>query len=255
MSPGRPLLVALARALVVAGGAAAVVWGAQTGQLAWRHAGLSDAALRVASQEPFKDGQLEALEPKLEAVESEAFCAPKARHDVALIRLRLAEAAMLGGKRAAIEPALRRLDGAARSSLRCAPMDPVLWLALYWVDAQLNGARPDAVAPLEMSYRLGPNEGWIALRRSRYGLAAYEFVAPPTREAVLNEERALLDAGFVREVADNLTGPGWPIRDRVLARLAAAKAENRALLARILRRDGYEIAVPGIALEEPRPWD
>lgn len=252
---GRLLLVAFARTLVVASGLGVVVWAVQVGELAWRHIGLSDAALQVVSQEPFKDGQLQALEPKMQAVESEPACAPTALHDVAIIRLRLAETAMLEGKRAEIEPALRRLETVARASLRCSPMDPFVWMALYWTDIQLNGARSDAVAPLEMSYRLGPNEGWIALRRSRYGLAAYAFVSPQTREAILDEERALLDAGFVREVADNLIGPGWAIHDLVLARLSDAKAENRELLARVLRRDGYDVAVPGVALEEARPWD
>lgn len=255
MSPGPSLTVALARSFVVLGGLGVGVWALEAGQFAWRHAGLSNAAMQVESQETFTDDRFRTLEPQLEAVEAEPSCAPTALHDVAVIRLRLAETAMLGGKRLEIDPALHQLDAVTRKGLQCSPMDPFLWLALYWVEIQLNGARGDAVGPLEMSYRLGPNEGWIALRRSRYGLAAYDYVSPATRAAILDEERALLDAGLVREVADNLTASGLAIRDLILARLSAAKPESREALAHVLRRDGREMPVPGIVLNDARPWD
>ena len=251
----RLVVVAFARAVVVASGVAVVAWSWQASQLAWRHLGLSDAAMRIASRESFSSELIERLRPQLDAVDAESICTPSALHDAAMIRLRLAESAVVDGKRAAIDPALRRLEATVRKSLQCSPMDPMLWLALYWVDIQLNGALSGAVAPLEMSYRLGPNEGWIALTRSRFGLAAWDYVSAPTREAILNEERALLDAGFTREVAENLVAVGWPIHDRILARLGDAAAASREALARRLRHDGYDIAVPGIVLEERRPWN
>jgi hypothetical protein len=249
------LVVGIARIALAAAGVVAVLWSVQTAGLAWRHLGLSGAALEVVDQQPFKAGVLEELGPKLQAVEAEATCTPAALHDVAVIRLRLAETAIAAGKRDEIDPALRRLDAVVRKSLQCSPMDPFVWLARYWVDMQINGLGRDSVAPLEMSYRLGPNEGWIAIGRSRYGLAAYDYVSSTTKDAILEEERSLLDAGFVHEVADNLTGPGWAIHDLILVRLGTANAENRELLARILRRDGYDLSVPGVALEEARPWD
>jgi len=251
----RGLAVGIARIGVTAAGVVAVLWSVQAARLSWRHLGLSSAALQLVDQQPFKAGQLEELEPRLDAVEAEATCAPAALHDVAVIRLRIAETAIVAGKRVEIDPALRRLDAVVRKSLQCSPMDSFLWLALYWEDLQINGVRRDSVAPLEMSYRLGPNEGWIAIGRSRYGLAAYDYVSSTTKEAILDEERLLLDAGFVTEVADNLTGSGWAIRDLILARLGTTNAENRELLARKLRRDGYDLSVPGVALGEARPWD
>ncbi|MGA2493077.1 MAG: hypothetical protein ABSF67_09020 [Roseiarcus sp.] len=255
MTSRRLVVVGFARIVVAAAGAIAVLWSVQSVRLSWSHVGLSNAALAVVNQQPFKTDLLERLEPSLEAVEAESTCAPAALHDAAVIRLRLAETAMAAGKRVEIDPALQRLDAAVRKSLRCSPMDSFLWLALYWEDVQTNGVRPDSVAPLEMSYRLGPNEGWIAIGRSRYGLAAFDYVSSTTKDAILDEERALLDAGLVEEVADNLTGSGWPIRDLILARLETANAENREQLARRLRRDGYDVSVPGVALKEARPWD
>ena len=255
MTLRRLVVVGIVRIAVAAAGVVTVFWSVQAARLAWTHLGLSSAALEVVSQQPFKAGLLEELGPRLEAVEAESTCAPTALHDVAVIRLRLAETAIAAGRRGEIDPALRRLDAVVRKSLQCSPMDSFLWLALYWEDMQLNGVRRDSVAPLEMSYRLGPNEGWIAVGRSRYGLAAYDYVSLITKDAILDEERSLLDAGLVREVADNLTGPGWAIHDLILARLGTAKAENRELLARILRRDGYDLSVPGVALKEARPWD
>jgi hypothetical protein len=255
MNLRRLVVVGIARIAVVAAGLVAMLWSVQAVRLSWSHLGLSSAALQVVNQQPFKAGLLEELGSRLEAVEAESTCAPAALHDVAVIRLRLAETAIVAGKRVEIDPALRRLDAVVRKSLQCSPMDSFLWLALYWEDMQINGVRRDSVAPLEMSYRLGPNEGWIAVGRSRYGLAAYDYVSSTTKDAILDEERSLLDAGLVKEVADNLTGPGWAIRDLILARLGTANAENRELLARKLRRDGYDLSVPGVALEEARPWD
>ena len=115
--------VGFARFALAAAGAIAVLWCAQAVRLSWRHAGLSSAALAVASQQAFKTDLLEQLGPAVDAVEAEPTCAPAALHDAAVIRLRLAETAIVAGQRIEIDPALRRLDAAVRKSLGCAPMD------------------------------------------------------------------------------------------------------------------------------------
>jgi hypothetical protein len=255
MRPGNLFLSAIAAALATAAGAGAVLWSVQAAQLGWRHAGLSSVALQIAGEAPFKSDAIARLAPKMAATEGDVSCAPAALHDVAVIRLRLAESAIVGGKSSEIDPALHNLDATARKSLRCSPLDPFLWLALYWVDTQINGARPDRVPLLEMSYRLGPNEGWIALRRSRYGLSAYDYVSPAVRETILDEERSLLNAGLVDDVEANLIGPGWPIHDLILARFADVDAIDRERLAKDLRRDGYDLIVPGVTIKAARPWD
>jgi hypothetical protein len=68
---------------------------------------------------------------------------------------------------------------AIRQSLACSPADPFFWLALYALEpsAPLNY--------LTASYRLGPNEGWIALKRNLVAFANFDELPDDLRRIVV----------------------------------------------------------------------
>jgi hypothetical protein len=63
----------------------------------------------------------------------------------------------------------------------------------------------------------------------------------------------MVNSGFIGDAAANLQGPAWPIRDVLLASLSGAREKYRKQFAVRLRRQGLELAVPGVEMPELRP--
>jgi hypothetical protein len=245
---------AAARVFFLLIGAGAVAWGTLTLPEFWREAGLEQIAVRLADRSPFKPGALDALVPSVEAVEAATRCRPEALHSAALIRLRLAEEAVAGALRREIDGRLAALQVTIRKSLACAPADPFLWMVMAWLDGATAGFRPAQTEYLRLSYRLGPNEGWIAPRRNRLALATFERLPPDLADAAIHEFARLVDGWVYPDAVALFTGPGWPIRDRLLASLRDLGGPQREVFAKALYTQGYDVAVPGITNPEPRPW-
>ena len=72
---------------------------------------------------------------------------------------------------------------------------------------------------LRMSYRLGPNEAWIALKRNRIAFARFRRLPPDLAEDAIDEFTRLVKANFIDQAVDIFTGPAWPERDLLLSRL------------------------------------
>ena len=115
-----------------------------------------------------------------------------------------------------------------RSSLSCAPADPFLWLALYSVEVTENGFKPDYLKYLRLSYRLGPQEGWIALKRNPLAFAVFQQLPPDLGENAVNEFVAmLLESRFIDQAAEILIGPAWPERELILSQVAQHSRNDR----------------------------
>ena len=115
-----------------------------------------------------------------------------------------------------------------------------------------DGLNPASLGFLRESYRLGPNEGWIMVTRNRLALTIFPSLPADLADQSLDEFARLLQPGFVSYAADILTGPGWPLRDRLLARIETAPEPQRRALAEILRDRGYDAKVPGIVDDDER---
>jgi hypothetical protein len=74
-------------------------------------------------------------------------------------------------------------------------------------------------------------------------------------ESALNEFARMLRSGFYEETIAKFIGPGWSIRDRLLSHLVDVPKRNREVFAKGLDQRGYDVAVPGIAHQDPRPWN
>lgn len=244
----------LARLFALLFGLSAIAWGADTLPVFMRRAPIERIASYIVNRDSFKPGALLPLLPAISAVEQEAYCQPVALHSAAIIRLRLAEDAVAAGAREDIDARLAALEDTIRRSLACVAADPFLWTVLAWLDGTRNGYRPEQLADLRLSYELGPNEGWVAARRNPFALSMFERLPPDLADSAVHEFARMVDSWVYWESIAIFTGPGWPIRDRLLAALREVGENQRRAFYIELYNHGYNVVVPGIAPLEPRPY-
>jgi hypothetical protein len=248
-------MVAAARIILIVCGLASIAWGVVSLPSSWRNMPINRLAFNVISGSRFAPGAIETNLGAMDAIEAEPFCQPAALRSSTILRLALAEDAVRDGERLTSRKKLVDLRQLLKKTLLCAPVDPFLWFALYYVDLTLAGISPETLKYMELSYRFGPFEGWIGAKRNRFALGVFDMLPENVKDTVILEFALLVDAGFVDETSRNLEGPGWAVRTRLLAALDTARLERRRDLAKRLRYDGYEVVIPGVKLPELRPWD
>ena len=250
MIPTNPL-----RIVTAVCGLLAIAWGAATLPLFWRAAPLEQTATNIINRIPYKADSLEAVLPVIENFEQSSTCVPRALRSSAIILLRRLEEGYRPDQVAELDGRLAGADNAIRRSLQCSPADPFLWLVLYSVESARNGTRDDYLKYLSMSYRLGPREGWIAVQRNRVVMAIFPMLPPDLAEMVLAEFAELVQNRLFDQAADILLGPGWAIRDRLIARLSGVDERERNEFApRINQKAGFNVPIPGVAAPGQRPW-
>jgi hypothetical protein len=235
-------------------GLGGIAWGATTFPLLWQHSLIEGISTHIIDRNTFKVDALTPLMPEVAATEQAEFCRPEALRGAAVIRLRLAEEALMDGKRAIINGQLISLQDAIRHSLACSPTDPFLWVVLAWVENAREGFKPNQLQYIRLSYESGPNEGWVAVRRNRLALAIYERLPPDLADAATVEFARMIDSWLFDDTISIFTGPGWRIRDKLLKRIETVSARPREGFAKSLYEQGYDVAIPGITLGDPRPW-
>lgn len=240
--------------VVVAFAFAALVWSGLYGIRLSGYSALGDLATKIIRGENVDISNIDAKIPLIDELERSPSCWPRALHDAAIIRGRLVQVTLDSSEPRQFDAAHAKAIEAVRGSLACAPTDAFLWFALFWLQNLKEGLQPDAVEYLRKSYVLGPYEGWIELKRSRFALAAYSLLPADDRERVRLGYAAMVNAGFISEAADLLAGPGWPVRQELLGALGAVKEKNRRQLAARLRRMEREVNMPGVEMPDWRPW-
>ena len=141
-----------------------------------------------------------------------------------------------------------------RAVLAIKPTESFFWLMLYSLLVTRNGFDQEAIRFLDRSYLLGPNEGWIALRRNRLALAVFPMLGVSTQQLVVSEFAGLVDSGFVEDAAINLTAVGWKYRAALLAGLSRTKKTSREALAKRLARENVSVDIPGINALPKARW-
>ncbi len=207
---------------------------------------MSPLGTKIVAGEPFKAGTLEEY---IEGAKSEAgngFCQPVTLRTLAIVRLRLAEKAISDGDGALIEQTQSAAETALRRSLSCTPSDPFLWFALFWMENNARGLQQDNFKLLRLSYRVGPNEGWVSIRRNRLAIALYPSLPDDLKQAATDEFAQLVKSDLITEAADILAGPGGPVRSTLLARLQGIDEKKLRLLSTLLAERGFDNAFPAL---------
>jgi hypothetical protein len=237
----------IGRSFVVILGCIAIVWGIIVLPVFWQESSTERIAGLVIAGDPFKPEILAQQLPIIDRIEKSGHCRPAALRSAAIIRLRMAETEMSNNGRKQIGGHLKPLSSVFRSSLSCAPADPFLWLVLYWVKFAQNGVQSEDLQYLRMSYWLGPNEGWIALKRNPVAFSIFQKLPPDLAATTINEFDGLLKSKFYDEAAKIFVGPAWPERELVLSQLSRVALQDRQQFSAVLYSRGYDVNIPGIA--------
>jgi hypothetical protein len=235
-------------------GCATLVSGVYTFPTFSRQSPIERTAMQVIEGVPFAPDELIKSVPAVEAAEQASICRPQGIRSAAIIRLQLAKDVIAASERDQIDSSLSALRDSIHRSLGCSPADPFLWSVLFWLENTMNGFSQDHFEFLRLSYQLGPNEGWIAVKRNELALAVFGQLPADLREMAIDEFVKLLNSGFLTESVAIFTGPAWPIREVLLPRLTSVSDVQREAFARELYRKGYVVNVPGVREPGRRPW-
>jgi len=180
----------------------------------------------------------------VEPTQRPELCRPLTVRSAAVIRLRLAEIS----DNAAPGPAQVRTNlavDAIRESLACSPADPFFWLALYALEpsAPLNY--------LTTSYRLGPNEGWIALKRNPVAFANFDELPDDLRRIVVQEFVRIVEMETIDDAMKIFVGPAWDNRELILSQMDQVPLRQRQKFQEALTVAGYDVLVPGARFDGP----
>jgi len=233
------------RASAVLVGLIGIAWGASEFSALREESTIKKIADRILAGDVYKYQILLKQSSLVEPTQRPELCRPLTVRSAAVIRLRLAEISddtALGP-----EPVRTNLAvDAIRQSLACSPADPFFWLALYALEPS---------APLNYlitSYRLGPNEGWIALKRNQVAFANFDELPDDLRRIVVHEFVRIVEMGNTIDDAMKIfVGPAWDHRELILSQMDQLPLWQRQEFQAALTRAGYDVPVPGTTFDGP----
>jgi len=251
---GRTAILVLVRVFVLCLGLGAVGWGAYLLPWFWRQAPLNRLASELLRGYVFSGQVLSDKARELETAESSSFCSPAELHDAEILNVAILNQAIATKDIKRVAAAYLPAYESTRKALLCAPSGSFSWLTLFWLDATQVGVQPNNANYLRLSYSLGPNEGWICLRRNRIVIAAFKQLPADLQNDAIDEFVKLVDTGWAYlDTADIFASAAPEVQTRMIAALKFAKPYPRDVFARTLRDRGIEVKIPGV--EAPnRPW-
>lgn len=230
----------------------AVLWSVTLLPVFWREAPLTQLASELVRGHIFSEQVLQDNARELPPIENARVCVPADLRDAMLIRLAILDKAIAAKDSKRIAAAYLPAYEATRKALSCAPSDSFSWLNLFWLDAAVVDIQPKNATYLRLSYALGPNEGWICVRRNALAIASFKHLPADLQDDAIGEFVKLVDTGWARSVAADIFARAAPeVQGRMIAALASAKAYPRTLFAQTLRDRGIDAKIPGV---DDRPW-
>jgi hypothetical protein len=233
-------------------GCTAIGWGIVEFPVFWQESSTERVANRIVAGEPFKvDILIKQLLIAEEAEESD-YCRPSVLRNAAIIRLRLIEERSLESLPSLTD--LQALRSSLETALKCSPSNPFFWTVLYWATSKISASAP--LEYLRLSYTLGPNEGWIALKRNPLVFTLFEKLPADLQENAIMEFVRLLNndfepnSGLYAAVLNIFLGPAWHLRDKITPYLITLPRRARENFARDLYAKGYRVDIPGVKQPE-----
>ncbi|SPP97734.1 conserved protein of unknown function [Bradyrhizobium vignae] len=244
---------ALLRSFLLLCGSLGALWSSSAIPSFWLMKPAHELSAHIAADDRFKTGAITEMLVWLKAVERPALLQPEFSQAEALITLRAVEETMQRNSLERIDRGMDSAEDKIKAALLANPNDSFLWLMLYSVTTTRTGFDLRNASFLEHSYVMGPNEGWVALRRNPLALAVFAILPGPVQGTVISEFANTVDSDFIAEAELTLTSVGWPHRERLLAGLAGIDLAPKQALRKRLSNDGIKVSIPGIQVEE-RPW-
>jgi hypothetical protein len=237
-----------ARSFTVLLGCTAIGWGIIEFPVFWQESPTERVANRIVAGEPFKAAILIKQLSIAEGAGESNYCRPRALRSAAIIRLRLIEEQSPETSPSLTE--LQALRSSVETALKCSPSDSFFWMVLYWVTSQISSPVPPEY--LRLSYKLGPNEGWIALKRNPLAFTLFERLPADLQKNAIMEFVRLLsndfepNSGVYATVLNIFLGPAWHLRKDIAPYLTALPRRTRENLAKDLYAKGYKVDIPDL---------
>jgi hypothetical protein len=242
----RKYSLGLGRTFVASLGICSIAWSLSSLQFSRAEALLSSSATAILAGESYNAGQLTRLKQDIEAIPADRI-RPSSLRDVAVVRLRqLDEGKASNGSYLAL--------AAVTMALTADPSDSFLWLAEFWLYRQRADPAERDLDLLRRSYLSGPNEGWIAIKRNSLALGIFPSLSNDLVEQALSEFAGIVRSGLYPEAANILAGPGWPIREHLLSRVAQLDDTTRRGFASVLAYKNIDVDIPGMDNGSSRPF-
>jgi hypothetical protein len=246
----------LARAFTCLLGVGAIGWGGLELPGFWQQASLDRVATEILQGQTFRARLLADQAQQTEPQEHSSFCNPAVLRDAVAIRLAIYDDAIASKSKTRTDATYIPLYDATRTVLSCEPADSFAWLTLFWLDLTKHGLTPENSAFLRLSYMVGPNEGWIALRRSRLAIALFPRLPADLANDAADEFVKLVDtAALYPETAAIFAHATPAVQGRLAAALKSAKPVQRQIFAETLSELGLQVRIPGVPNTPPRPWE
>lgn len=227
-------------------GLAGVAWSAITLPTFWRQLPLEQFANRIVRGETFP---LDQLEEKLELYRGTGHlipCGAAAAHDTSIVDLAIARGRVDASS--AIDADLERSRRSLLNALSCLPSDSYLWFSLFQVESLRTGLRQEYIHYLDMSYQVGPNDGWLAIPRNRAAFAIFPALPEALQSKVLDEFCLLLRTELYAEAIEIFLGAAQPYQSQLVSRMDTVPVKNRQLFAVQLARKGIDPHIPGTSV-------
>jgi hypothetical protein len=250
----RPAIFLL-RTCVFLLGLGAIAWGWSVFPLFAQQAPFGRVAAEVLQGGTFKRQALLGEARKAETDEPTSSCLPAQSHDAVIIRIALLDDAIKATNQTFIDSAYPPLYDTTRRALACVPTDSFAWLTLFWLDASKHGLAPENENYLRLSYVLGPNEGWIALWRSKLAFAVLAQLPADLADDAIDDFIKLVDTGKLYQQTATLFADAAPAtQSRIVALLQTARAANRQGFANTLRDRGSDVVIPNVETPKVPAW-
>lgn len=232
------------RSLIAIFGICAVAWAIDVVPIYRSDAPYMGTAERILSGEKFNAAQLDAMRRQLDATPVRPVQA-SALSGATVMRLLLLEDGMKAGTRRPSDSDLVDLQSVVSATLSQSPTSAFVWLEEFWLKRQQVDSADFNL--LRMSYRSGPNEAWIALRRNPLALGVFQSLPSDLAEQTLSEFAGLVRSGLYADAANILAGPGWAVHEQLLSHLVQVEEAGRRSFASALDSKNLDhLSVPGI---------
>lgn len=240
------------RGFIAIFGICAVAWAIDVIPTYRMDAPYAGIAERILWGDKFNPAQLDAMRRQLDVASVRPVQA-SALSGAAVIRLLLLEDGMKAGTRQPLAADLADLQMAVSATLSQSPTDSLVWLADFWLKRRQVDSTDFSL--LRMSYRSGPNEAWIALRRNPIALGVFQSLPSDLAEQTLSEFAGLVHSGLYADAANILAGPGWAVHEQLLSHLVQVDVAARRSFASVLDSKNLDhVSVPGVpAVVERHP--
>jgi hypothetical protein len=248
------LLFGFTRILTAILGICSIVWAIFAIPVYRAEDAFATAAQHILSRDKYSPEQMKVLKLQLDTTPVSSL-RPSSLGDIVTIRLRMAEAGLTSGDARLAKLGFDDLETAVTAALAESPTNSFLWLTKYWLESTRAGNPATDLKFLQMSYALGPNEGWIALRRSPLALSAFSSLPDELAAQAVAEFAGLVRSGLYYEAANILAGAGWAVHDKLLAGLVKVDEGSRHRFAKVLEsKDLDGVVVPGVEEHPSRPF-